>query len=264
MRTNAVRTKEAEPAELTPQLREQLLLQQLPQVRYIAKRIHERLPNHVPLDDLIQAGVIGLIEALDNYDPVKNVQLHSYAKFRVRGSILDSLRELDWSPRSLRREARRIEAVHTELREKLGRNPNEQEVADALGLDLSDYQKLLGEIRGLEIVSLFTEAAQSGAEEFLEFDVAGPASQSPFYRCAQSQKEELLATAISNLSEREQQVLSLYYFEELTMKEVGLVLGVVESRVSQIHNAALISLRSRLGHLTVCDLIVPPPVTHLH
>ena len=249
MRTNAARKTDAQPYELTPRVREQLLLQQLPQVRYIAKRIHERLPNHVPLEDLIQAGVLGLIEALDKYDQVKNVRLHSYAKFRVRGAILDSLRELDWSPRSLRREARRIEAVHSELREELGRNANEQEVADALGLDLADYQKLLGEIRGLEIISLFMEAAQSGAEEFLELDVAGPASQSPFYRCAESQQEELLATAISDLSEREQQVLSLYYFEELTMKEVGLVLGVVESRVSQIHNAALISLRSRLGAL---------------
>lgn len=249
MRTNAVRKAGVTSTGLCPQTREELLLEQLPQVRYIAKRIHERLPQHVAIEDLFQAGVLGLVEALDKYNPGKNVQLYSYAKFRIRGAILDSLRDLDWSPRTLRREARRIEAVHSQLREKLGRNANEQELAEALDLDLADYQKLLDKIRGLEIGSLFAETAEQGSEEFLEFDVAGPANQNPFHRCAESEQKEMLAAAISDLCEREQQVLSLYYFEELTMKEVGLVLGVVESRVSQIHTAALISLRSRLNTL---------------
>jgi RNA polymerase sigma factor for flagellar operon FliA len=231
---------------LDPQERERLLMEQLPQVRYIAKRIHERLPDHVSLDDLIQAGVLGLIEALDKYDPAKNVQLKSYAKFRIRGAILDSLRELDWSPRSLRREARRIEAAHNTLREKLGRVATEQEVSEELGLDLAEYQKLLGDIRGLDVGSLFIEGSDENGSETTERDVPGPVDEDPFHLCVKTEQREALAEAISELSEREQQVLSLYYFEELTMKEVGAVLGVVESRVSQIHTAALIALRSRL------------------
>jgi len=233
------------------QQRERLLMEELPQVRYIAKRIHERLPSHVSLDDLIQAGVLGLIEAMQKYDPSKNVQLKSYAKFRIRGAILDSLRDLDWSPRSLRREARRIEAAQTRLRETLGRAPGEQEVAADLGLELVEYQKLLGEIRGLEIGSLLVESKEDG-DEAQERDVPAPSDEDPFSLCMQTEQREVLAAAISELSDREQQVLSLYYFEELTMKEVGAVLGVVESRVSQIHTAALLALRgrlkSKLGH----------------
>jgi RNA polymerase sigma factor for flagellar operon FliA len=235
----------AKATGLDAQQREQLLMEQLPQVRYIAKRIHERLPDHVALDDLIQAGVLGLIEAMEKYDPGKNVQLKSYAKFRIRGAILDSLRDLDWSPRSLRREARRIEAAQTHLRDTLGRMPGEHEVAEQLGLELSEYQRLLGEVRGLDIGSLFVESSEDG-DEAMERDVPAPADQDPFQLCMETEQREVLAEAISELSEREQQVLSLYYFEELTMKEVGAVLGVVESRVSQIHTAALIALRGRL------------------
>jgi RNA polymerase sigma factor FliA len=235
----------AKSSGLDAQQRERLLMEELPQVRYIAKRIHERLPSHVSLDDLIQAGVLGLIEAMQKYDPAKNVQLKSYAKFRIRGAILDSLRDLDWSPRSLRREARRIEAAQTHLRETLGRVPGEQEVAAELGLELSEYQRLLGEIRGLDIGSLFVESSEE-SDELQERDVPAPAEQDPFSLCMQTEQREVLAEAISELSEREQQVLSLYYFEELTMKEVGAVLGVVESRVSQIHTAAVLALRGRL------------------
>lgn len=255
MRTNPARQFDATASGLSAEQREQLLLEQLPQVRYVARRIHKRLPNHVPLDDLMQAGALGLMEALERYDPGKNVPIQAYAKFRVRGAILDSLRELDWSPRSLRREARRIEMAGTELRDKLGRNANEQEVADALGVKLAQYHKLLSEIHGLEIGGIFTNTAEQGAGRPLAFDVAGPDNQDPFRRCAESEQKELLAIAISDLSEREQQVLSLYYFEELTMKEVGLVLGVVESRVSQIRTAALMSLRNRLNTLRAATSI---------
>jgi RNA polymerase sigma factor for flagellar operon FliA len=229
---------------LGAQHREQLLLQQLPQVRCIAKHIHERLPNHVLLDDLIQAGILGLIEAIDRYDPGKNVQLHSYAKFRVRGAIFDSLREIDWGPRSLRREARSIESAHAELREELGRNASEQELADALDLELGNYHKLLRDIRGLELRSLSVETGSS--HNTAELEVPGPASEEPFHCCAESEKRELLKNAMAALPKRERQVLWLYYFEELSMKEVGRALGVVESRVSQIHTAALMSLRSQL------------------
>src|SRR6478736_2856863 len=133
--------------------RERLLVEQLPQVRYIARRIHDRLPRHVPLEDLVHAGVLGLIDALQKFDHSKHVQFGSYAKFRIRGAILDSLREMDWSPRDLRRQSRRLEEAHDKLRLELGRHPNEPELAKELGIGLPDLQKLLGDISSLEIGS---------------------------------------------------------------------------------------------------------------
>src|SRR6202142_4375103 len=130
--------------------RERLLMEQLPQVRYIARRIHERLPRHVPLEDLVHAGVVGLIDALHKFDRGKQVQFGSYAKFRIRGAILDSLREMDWSPRDLRRKARRLEEAHNTLRSTLGHSPSEIELAAELGISLPELQKLLGEISSLE------------------------------------------------------------------------------------------------------------------
>ena len=126
--------------------RERILLEQLPQVRYLARRIHERLPRHVPLDDLVHAGVIGLIDALSKFDPSKHVQFSSYAKFRIRGAILDSLREMDWGPRELRRKARKIEEAHRKLSLALNRAPSESEMAAELSLELKEFQLLLGEL----------------------------------------------------------------------------------------------------------------------
>ena len=201
---------------LDPVERQRLLTENLPEVRYIARRIHDRLPSHVPFDDLVHAGILGLIDAVDKYDPQKNVQLKSYARFRIRGAILDSLRQMDWSPRNLRRQARRIEEANRELSAELGRAPSESEIAAKIGVSLEEFQQLLGELRGLDLGSLRAEI------------------------------RNLLAKAISELDEKERQVLGLYYLEELTMKEVGMILGIGESRVSQIHTAALIRLRSRL------------------
>src|SRR5437588_2527904 len=134
--------------------REKILLEQLPQVRFIARRIHERLPRHVPLEDLVHAGVLGLMDALNKYDGAKHVQFSSYAKFRIRGAILDSLRELDWSPRELRRKARRLQEAHSSLSGVLGRSPTEPELAAELGMDLHNFQALLTDLDGLEIGSL--------------------------------------------------------------------------------------------------------------
>src|SRR5271170_1584670 len=134
--------------------RDRILLEQLPQVRYLARRIHERLPRHVPLEDLVHAGVIGLIDALNKFDPSKHVQFSSYAKFRIRGAILDSLREMDWGPRELRRKARRVEEAHRKLSMELSRAPTENEIAADMGLELKEFQRLLGELDSLEVGSL--------------------------------------------------------------------------------------------------------------
>jgi len=229
--------------------RERLLLDQLPQVRYIARRIHERLPRHVPFEDLVHAGVVGLIDALHKFDRGKHVQFGSYAKFRIRGAILDSLREMDWSPRDLRRKARRLEEAHNKLRSELGRNPTEPELAAELGLGLKGLQTLLGEINGLEVGSLRVRSPRDGKEEDLCEYLPNDPEETPLFQCLRSEMKELLARAIAELPEKERQVLALYYFEELTMKEVGAVMGVGESRVSQIHSMAVVRLRARLVEL---------------
>jgi len=228
---------------------ERLLLEQLPQVRYIARRIHDRLPSHIPFDDLVQAGVLGLMEALHKFDPSKNVELKTYAKHRIQGAILDSLRDLDWSPRPLRKKARQLEQAHQRLRARFGRPATEPELAMELGLELKELQSLLGDLRGLDLGSLQDEFTESGQErESLAAPTPGP-DQEPFARCLEGELRGLLTRAVSELQPRERQVLSLYYFEELTMKEVGAVLGVGEARVSQIHSAALVRLRARMRSL---------------
>lgn len=223
---------------------ERRLMEQLPQVQTIARRIHDRLPPHVPLDDLVQAGIVGLIDAVHKYDPGKHVPLPAYAKFRIRGAILDSLRDLDWSPRELRRKSRRIEDAHQKLGTELGRPATEEELAAALGMSLAELQHVLGDLRGLQIGSLDEPAEEGWPAE--EAAVAGEPFSDPFTACLDGEMRGLLAQAIAALPEREQQVLSLYYFEELTMKEVGAVLGVGESRICQIHSTAMVRLRSQL------------------
>lgn len=234
-------------ADLDAAAREELLLEHLPVVRYIARRIHERLPQHVEMDDLVSAGMVGLLDAFNKFDTGKNVQFRSYAQFRVRGAILDSLRTLDWSPRDLRRKGRAIEeAMHT-LTARLGRTPAESEIATELGMALLDYQQLLGELKGLEIGSLNVEHTEDSGEEELAYIPNSP-EEDPLFRCLKSEMRDRLAAAIGELPEKERLVLTLYYYEEMTMKEIGLTLGVVESRVSQIHSSAVLRLRSKLTH----------------
>jgi len=226
-----------------------LLMEQLPQVRFIARRIHERLPRHVPLEDLIHAGVIGLIDALRKFDREKHVQFSSYAKFRIRGAILDSLREMDWGPRALRRKARDLDVAHHRLATLLGRSPSQPELAKELGMELQELQLLMGQISGMEIGSLRIESPWDGKEEDLCDFLPSAPEETPYFKCLNSEMKQLLAKVIAELPQKERQLLSLYYFEELTMKEVGEVLGIGESRVSQIHSACLGRLRIRLQEL---------------
>ena len=224
-----------------------VLIGQLPQVKYIARRIHERLPKHVPFDDLVHAGIVGLIDAMHKFDVSKNVRFSSYAKFRIRGAILDSLRDMDWSPRDLRRKARRLEDTTQKLQTELGRSASQPELAQAMAMTLEEFQHLLDDIRGLDVGSLQIESLEGGRSTDLSENIAGPANLGPLFVYMQEERKQLLANAIAQLPHREQQVLALYYQEELTMKEVGAVLGVGESRVSQIHSAAVARLRVLLA-----------------
>jgi RNA polymerase sigma factor for flagellar operon FliA len=237
-----------EPASSVTVDREQLLLEHLPTVRYLARRIHERLPQHVELDDLISAGVVGLIDAFSKFDHTKQVQFKSYAQFRIRGAILDSLRTLDWSPRELRRKGRAVEEAIRSVTHKLGRAPAEQEIAKAMDLELGAYQQLLGELKGLEIGSLHAERTEDAGDEEIAY-IPGSPDEDPLFRCMQGETKQRLIDAIDELPEKERMVLTLYYYEELTMKEIALTLGVVESRVSQIHSSAVLRLRSSLAGL---------------
>ncbi len=234
-----------QPNSLEGPERDRLLLEHLASVRYIAHRIHERLPQHVELDDLISAGVVGLIDAFNKFDHRKQVQFKSYAQFRIRGAILDSLRVLDWSPRELRRKGRAVQEAIQALTRTLRRMPTEPEIAVELNLGLNEYQLLLGELKGLEIGSLNLEHADDSGEDQLAY-IAGSPEDDPLFRCLQGEMRQRLIDAIEELPEKERMVLTLYYYEELTMKEIGLTLGVVESRVSQIHSSAVVRLRSGL------------------
>jgi RNA polymerase sigma factor for flagellar operon FliA len=229
--------------------RERLLVEQLPQVKYIAKRIHDRLPPHVLLEDLIHAGILGLIEAIQRYDPARHVELKSYAKHRIHGAILDSLRDLDWSPRPLRRKARRIEEAQQRLRARLGYSPSESQLAEELGIGLDKFQHLLGELRGLDLRSLQSETMEEGSGHEAPNNTQTEPPEDPFSLCLRSEMTGLLAKAVEELPERERQLLALYYYEELTMKEAGAVLGIGEARVSQLHSAAIVRLRARMSEL---------------
>ena len=233
---------------MTASEREALLMEHLPTVRYLARRIHERLPQHVDLDDLVSAGMVGLIDAFSKFDHGKKVQFKSYAQFRIRGAILDSLRTLDWSPRELRRKGRAVEEAIRATTQRLGRAPTEPEIAQEMQVTLGAFQTLLGDLKGLEIGSLHMERTEDSGDEELAY-VPGAPEDDPLFRCLKGEMKQRLADAIENLPEKERMVLTLYYYEELTMKEIGLTLGVVESRVSQIHSAAVVRLRVALASL---------------
>lgn len=225
---------------------ERMMIDHLPTVRFLARRIHERLPQHVEIEDLVSAGILGLMDALQKFDPAKKVQFRSYAQFRIRGAILDSLRTLDWSPRDLRRKGRAVEEAIRALTTRMGRTPSESEVAQEMEIGLGEYQQLLGELKGLEIGTLHAERSEDSGEEELAYIPNRP-EDDPLFRCLKGEMQARLASAIDQLPERERLVMTLYYYEEMTMKEIGLTLGVVESRISQIHASAVLHLRSLLG-----------------
>jgi RNA polymerase sigma factor for flagellar operon FliA len=227
--------------------RNELILSELSQVYYLARRIHERLPQHVPFEDLVHAGVLGLIEAVRKYNPKKNASLKSFASFRIRGAILDSLRALDWGSRPLRKKGRNVAESIAKLANKLGRQPTEDEVAADLDLEVSELHNLLRRLDGLHIVGQMAGSRfdDSEAQDLIESAPANE-NENPFEICLRSERSDFLAQAIKTLSEKEQMIISLYYREELTMREVAAVMDLAESRVSQIHSLAITKLRTAI------------------
>jgi RNA polymerase sigma factor FliA len=232
-----------ETPALTPELREQLILEHLPQVKLIARRIHERLPVSVSLDDLISTGVVGLIAAIDRYDSSHDVKLKTYAEYKIRGAILDSLRGLDWAPRQQRRRAKLIEAAIAALEQEHQRMPAEEEIAGQLGLSVAEYQEWLSEARGLTLGSLENAGTEEDGCNLLRY-LADSDEEWPSQIVERAELERLLAEAIEKMPHLERTVLSLYYYEEMTLREIAKIVDLHESRISQLKSQAILRLRS--------------------
>ncbi len=225
--------------------RERLILEHLPQVRLIARRIHERLPESVALDDLISTGIVGLISAIDNFDPSHNVKLKTYAEYKIRGAILDSLRGLDWAPRQQRKRSKRIEAAIATLEQRVYRMPDEDEIASELGLSMKEYHEWLVDVRGVNLGSLESTTGDEDGRDLLKF-IADSEDSWPSQLVERSVLERLLADAIERMPYIERTILSLYYHEELTLREIAKVVKLHESRVSQLKSQAILRLRAFL------------------
>jgi RNA polymerase sigma factor for flagellar operon FliA len=226
--------------------RERLILEHLPQVRLIARRIHERLPASVSLDDLVSSGVIGLIAAIDNFDPGQNVKLRTYAEHKIRGAILDSLRGLDWAPREKRRKARQIEVAITAVEQRLRRTATGEEIASELGVGLEEYHGWLSDVRGLTLNSFEYGAENESGHSVLDV-VPDDEERWPSRLFESAELERVLAEAIQDIPVVERDVLSLYYKEELTLREIAQVMKVHLSRISQLKSQAILRLRAHMA-----------------
>ena len=217
--------------------RDRIVLEHLPLVKAIAVRVHENLPVHVDLDDLVHAGVLGLFDAAGKFNPDKQVAFSSYAKHRIKGAILDSLRQLDWASRDLRRRHKQVEAATRDLAATLQRTPTEAEIAEKLGVDVERWRQMMLDLRSVGLISASARAADH--DELPAPDFPSKPETQPDNMCAHEQMKFVLTTAMKALPERYQKVVMLYYTNEMTMKEIGGILGINESRVSQIHKSAL-------------------------
>ncbi|MBK6909484.1 MAG: FliA/WhiG family RNA polymerase sigma factor [bacterium] len=243
----AARSWEAYVRTQSPELREQLLLEYLPMVRRMAMRLLGTLPRSVRLDDLVSAGVMGLLASIDHFDPSLGIKFETYAMTRIRGAMVDSLRELDWVPRSIRQKARKLEQAVETITRRLGRSPEDAELAEHLGIELDDYRSLLDEVNVAVLLSLDeTLKGQDGSESSISESTADLSHGTQDEKLEEQETRDLLVHGLRDMPEQERLVLALYYYEELTLKEIGEVLGLTESRVSQIHSKALLQLRARL------------------
>ena len=228
---------------MAAEVREQLILEHLPQVRLIARRIHERLPESVSLDDLISTGVVGLISAIDRFDASHNVKLKTYAEYKIRGAILDGLRGLDWAPRQQRKRSKQIEAAMVSAEHRLQRSASEEEIAQELGLGIKEYHEWLVEVRGLNLGSLEGASDDEDSRDLLNF-ISDDEEDWPSRLLERNELKKLLALAITKMPEVEKTVLGLYYHEELTLREISKILHLHESRISQLKSQAILRLRA--------------------
>jgi RNA polymerase sigma factor for flagellar operon FliA len=230
---------------------EQMVLQYAPMIKYVASRLAMRLPSHISLEDLISSGIIGLIDAVQKFDSSKNINFKTYAEFRIKGAMLDELRSLDWIPRSVRKKSHLIENAYAQLQQDLGRPAEADEVAEFMGLDLEEFYQLLDETKAVTLVALEEGRKNGGRQdicldyEFLE-TIEDDNARDSLLEVHCTELQETMVQAIETLPDKEKLLISLYYYEELTMKEIGQIMGYTESRISQLHTQAMYRLNHRL------------------
>ena len=218
------------------------VLQYAPLIHFIANRLAMRLPPSVSKEELFSAGIVGLLDAVEKFDPGLGIQFKTYAEHRIRGAMLDELRKMDWFPRSVRKDIQRVEEAILALETRLGRGPRDQEIAQELGIGLEEYFKLIQRGAGAGLLNLEDAAAEGGAKTgFLRLE-----SESPLDEMKIKEMKGVVAGALKGLSEMEQKVISLYYYDELTLKEIAEIFHLTESRISQIHSKAILRLRTKL------------------
>ncbi|MFP4163366.1 MAG: FliA/WhiG family RNA polymerase sigma factor [Chitinispirillaceae bacterium] len=229
--------------------KDKLLVEYAHLVKYITQRLAVNLPQSVDRNDLVSSGIVGLIRAVETFEPERGFKFETYAGHKIRGAILDELRALDWVPRSIRQKSRDLQKVFVKLENKLGRAPYDDEVCEELGITMGEYEQLLAEVTPTTIISL-EEALpdkHSDSKEIRVIDqIEDPGGSNPLKELGYTEVKSILKESIASLPEKEKLVVALYHYEELTLKEIGVVLDLTESRVSQIHSKAILKLRSRL------------------
>jgi len=232
-------------------VRDFFVMQYAPLVKYVAGKVAIGMPHNVEFDDLVGFGVFGLFDAIEKYDPAKHVKFKTYAVTRIRGSIFDELRSIDWVPRSVRQKSREVEETIRSLESRLGRAATDEEIAKAMSMDVEDFQSLILKISSTSILSL-NDVWYSGEDDdqiSIVESIESPTSLNPDTIVEREEIKRVIVEAINELPEKEKKVLILYYYEDLTLKEIGHILGVTESRISQLHTKAIMRLRSKLTNV---------------
>jgi RNA polymerase sigma factor FliA len=246
--SNALLKKYKEsPTTLSPEQKDKLIMEYAPLIKFIAQKIAMRLPSNIELDDLISSGVIGLMDALDKYDPSRDNKFKTYAEFRIRGAILDELRAQDWVPRSVRDKSKLLDRTIIKLESELGRSPEDQEIAERLGVSLEELYDLMNQVKPVSVLSIDEAPTFSSVDKKSILNILdGCKINNPHNQLNVKFVKDVVTSAIEELPERQRLVLSLYYYEDLNLKEIGRVLRVTESRVSQLHAHAIARLRAKL------------------
>jgi RNA polymerase sigma factor FliA len=245
-----LRKYKEEPTKVTPAQKDKLILEYAPLIKFIAQKIAVRLPSNIELDDLISSGVIGLMDAIEKYDPTRDNKFKTYAEFRIRGAILDELRAQDWVPRSVRDKAKLLDRTMVELEAELGRTAADEEVAARLNMSMDEFYDLINQVRPVSVLSIDEAATFSNVDKKSILNLLEATKlNNPFTQLNLKSVKDVVTQAIEDLPERQRLVLSLYYYEDLNLKEIGKVLRVTESRVSQLHAQAISRLRAKLGQV---------------
>jgi RNA polymerase sigma factor for flagellar operon FliA len=250
LESDAVQTASLVKEDCSPvnATRERLVLEYAPLIKYIAQKIAARLPANIELDDLISSGVIGLMDAIEKYDASRDNKFKTYAEFRIRGAILDELRAQDWVPRSVREKAKLLERVYARIEQQKGRHATDEEVCAELNINQDEFHELLNQVRSVSLLSYDDLSSFSKADKrtLHGFGENGSKSPTPYSEVNVAHVKHMIAEAIGDLPEKQRLVLSLYYYEDLNLKEIGKVLDVTESRVSQLHTQAILKLKAKL------------------